>query len=141
MPEEKQKSWFRRHWILSILLGFIALGIIGGLLPDSESDLTGDTINSQNQNTKQNLAKFESEVGQVGTSLTQYRVINRNNYDWHNVKITVNDYYSCWDRDILESEDSILINAVGCDQFVVNQNIIQSIWIEADEGAERYSLN
>ena len=46
--EEKKKSWFRRHWILSIFLGLIVLGMIGSLFGgDSESDLTGDVVNEQ----------------------------------------------------------------------------------------------
>lgn len=48
--KENQKSWFRRHWILSIFLGLIVLGIIGSLFGgDSDSDLTGDVINEQSR--------------------------------------------------------------------------------------------
>lgn len=127
--EAKKKSWFQRHWILAVILGLFILGVIGN------SSTKNSSFTDYNK-----LAKFESEVAQIGNSLTTYKVINRNNYSWHNVEITVNDHYSCWSREILESEDSITINAVTCNQFVINYDMIKSIDVKADEGTERYSL-
>jgi len=43
-----KENWFRKHWILSIFLGLIVLGIIGSLFGgDSDSDLTDDVVNEQ----------------------------------------------------------------------------------------------
>ncbi len=133
MSEEKKKSWFRRHWILTIFLCFMVLGMFGSLNNDSTQNLIGDSVSEK-------LPKFNPEVTNVGTSLTMYKVINRNNYPWHHVEITVNNHYSCWSRDVLEPGDSIAINAVTCNQFAINNQIVQYLDIKADEGAERYSL-
>jgi hypothetical protein len=46
--EEKKKSWFQRHWILTVILGVMVLGIMGGSLNKTSpisgnSDKTSDT--------------------------------------------------------------------------------------------------
>lgn len=130
MLEEKEKSWFRKHWIITIILGLFILGAISN--NESSSNNHSSDINK--------LPKFDPELIRFGDSLTMYKIINRNDYLWHNVEITVNDHYSCWSRDVLEPEDSITIDAVTCNQFVVNYNIVESVDIKSDEGAERYSL-
>jgi hypothetical protein len=122
---EKKKSWIRKYWLLLFLI-FLTFFY-----------LTGKSTLNDNSN---QLPPLESEVAQIGNSLTMYEVINKNDYPWHNVEVIVNKDYSCWSRDILEPEDSILVNAVTCNQFAVNDQIIESIWIECDGGAERYSL-
>ncbi|MDO8623245.1 MAG: hypothetical protein Q7R52_03280 [archaeon] len=43
MPEEKKKSWFRRHWILSGILGFFALLLVIGIF-QGMGKATGDAI-------------------------------------------------------------------------------------------------
>lgn len=95
---------------------------------------------SSNSDSSQNLAKFEPELTSLGGSLTTYKVINRNDYAWHNVEIIVNDYYSCWSRAVVESGESITISAATCNDFAVNYNSVNSLLIEADEGVERRSL-
>lgn len=62
--EKQQKNWFRRHWILSIFLGLIVLGMIGSLFGgDSEPELTGDVVNEQdNQQTKQITEPVQEEA-------------------------------------------------------------------------------
>ena len=83
--------------------------------------------------------KFSPELANIGDSLTMYKIINRNDYAWHNVKITVNDYYSCWFKDTLNSSDSITFNAITCNKFIINHNTVESILIESDEGTQGYS--
>ncbi|MCF7872151.1 hypothetical protein K9L97_03890 [Candidatus Woesearchaeota archaeon] len=70
---------------------------------------------------------------------TQLRVINRNNYTWHNVSITVNDYYSCWEQDNLNPEGIIEVQALTCDQFAINHKYIYSILVETDEGKASFT--
>jgi hypothetical protein len=43
MAETKEKNWFRRHWILSIILGIIVLGIIGGMFGNDTSNTETQT--------------------------------------------------------------------------------------------------
>ncbi|TKJ17466.1 hypothetical protein CEE44_02935 [Candidatus Woesearchaeota archaeon B3_Woes] len=95
------------------------------------SGCTGTNNNNPDITKKKSL---QAEIGELGDSGTYLRVINRNDYDWHNVKITVNDYYSCWSRDILKPEEVISVNAVTCNQFVINQNVVYSLTVVADEG-------
>jgi len=53
---DKKQNWFRRHWIISIFLGFIVLGMIGSIF-DSEdkSDITGDVVNEQIKQTPEEV--------------------------------------------------------------------------------------
>ncbi len=43
MAETKQKNWFRRHWVLTIILGIIVLGIIGGMFGNDTSNTETQT--------------------------------------------------------------------------------------------------
>lgn len=45
--EIKKKNWFRRHWIVSIILGLFVLGIIGAMFSDTSSDSNTQTTNNQ----------------------------------------------------------------------------------------------
>ena len=81
-----------------------------------------------------NYNSLEAEISEPDNSGTYLRVINRNDYDWHNVTITVNDYYSCWSRDVLKPAEVINVQAVTCNQFVVNHNVVYSLTVKADEG-------
>ena len=53
---DKEKNWFRRHWIISIFLGIFVLGmfavIFGG---DSESNMTGNVVNEKGDNSVYNM--------------------------------------------------------------------------------------
>ncbi len=40
MMEEKKQNWFRKHWIVSIFLGLIALGMVSSIF----NNLTGNVI-------------------------------------------------------------------------------------------------
>ena len=45
MPKEKQKSWIRRHWIISGILGFFALFLVIGIFQGVNKNITGDAVN------------------------------------------------------------------------------------------------
>jgi hypothetical protein len=46
--QEKQKSWFRRHWILTSILGLlIVIIILGAFSSDSPKNITGDVIKEE----------------------------------------------------------------------------------------------
>jgi len=102
-----------------------------------EASYTTDNSDSKSQPVKR--AQLEVEIGELGSTGMLFRVINRNDYDWHNVKITVNDYYSCWERDVLKPGAPITVNAATCNQFAVNQNMVYSVQVETDEGFEEFS--
>lgn len=137
---DNKKSWDKRHPILTFIIGLLVVVILFLVFIGLFSTGEDKNSDSNKDNVQDKLPPLDSEVSQVGTSLTTYRVINRNNYDWHNVIITVNDYYSCWERDTLKPTESILISAVTCNQFALNNQIVESILIESDEGVARYSL-
>jgi len=40
VTEIKKKNWFRRHWIITIILGFVVLGIIGAITSPDGSEQT-----------------------------------------------------------------------------------------------------
>lgn len=46
----KKKNWFRRHWVISIILGIILISFIGGLFIEESSNTNQE---SQNKNTKE----------------------------------------------------------------------------------------
>lgn len=133
MPKEwKDKSPKEKS---DAIKGFIAIILIIFFLW-----VFGVFSSGSDKNSNSNLPKFDSEVINIGNSLTMYKIINRNDYDWNNVEIIVNEYYSCWSKDILGPDDSITINAVTCKDFALNYDLVESLWIKSDEGAERFSL-
>ena len=46
----ENKNWFRRHWIISIFLGLVVLGMINRFLSNDDSNITGNVINEQTLN-------------------------------------------------------------------------------------------
>lgn len=46
MNPNKKKNWFRRHWVISIFLGLIVLGMINSVF----NNLSGNEINEEDQN-------------------------------------------------------------------------------------------
>ncbi len=43
----EQKSWFRKHWIISIVLGVIVLGMIGSFFDLEDTEITGEVVSNQ----------------------------------------------------------------------------------------------
>src|SRR3989344_5287969 len=48
MVESKKKSWFRRHWILSTILGFFLFFFIAGMFYEMDNGSTGNAIKDSN---------------------------------------------------------------------------------------------
>ena len=97
----------------------------------------GDSNNSNS--IKEKLDPLEASVTPIRGSFTTYQVLNINSYPWHNVKITVNEEYSCWSREVLEPGEKIIIQAATCNDFAVYNNAIYFIEIKADEGWAKYA--
>lgn len=51
MVETKKKNWFRRHWILTIILGIVVLGIIAGMFGGDSQSNSSSTENNQQEET------------------------------------------------------------------------------------------
>ena len=100
--------------------------------------ISGCSENNSTTNKQLERAPLEAELGEMTAEGTILRVINRNDYDWHNVKVTVNEYYSCWSRDVLKPNEVISVNALTCNQFVINHDIVYSVIVEADEGSSEF---
>jgi hypothetical protein len=49
MLDEQKKSWFRRHWIISGILGFFALFLVIGIFQGISKNATGNVINDGTQ--------------------------------------------------------------------------------------------
>lgn len=76
--KENQKSWFRRHWILSIFLGLIVLGIIGSLFGgDSDSDLTGESIKEPSN---EEVTTSNQDLGQETNKKAQENIDSSDNW-------------------------------------------------------------
>jgi len=41
---EEKRNWFRRHWILTSILGFFALSLVIGMFQEASNSITGNTI-------------------------------------------------------------------------------------------------
>ena len=48
----KNKNWFKRHWIVSIVLGIFVIGIIGAISEGGNSTIDMESQNSNHQETK-----------------------------------------------------------------------------------------
>ncbi len=68
MPEEKKKSWFKRHWILSGILGFFLLLVIIGIFQGIGESATGNIINEGT--TKEVLPSSYEEAAQKAVSVS-----------------------------------------------------------------------
>jgi len=60
--KEIKKNWFVKHWIISIFLGLIVLGMIGSMFEgNSKLDLTGKVINDNSNNNVINLGSSQGD--------------------------------------------------------------------------------
>jgi hypothetical protein len=87
--EEKKKSWFRKHWILSIFLGLILLGIIStvfnNLTGNKGVSNTGSVVNLNQQTDNQTAdTQVPANSGfQTGTNnIPSTTPVNANNDVW-----------------------------------------------------------
>lgn len=118
----------------------LCLLIAGALIISGCMGTSYDTPPGPSSNPKKvKQVALKPEVGEVAP--TFLRVTNRNDYAWHNVKITVNEYYPCWEMNLVESGEAINVNAGGdCGaEFVMNYDAIYSMTVEADEGSAGFS--
>lgn len=93
--------------------------------------------NNINQNNNNNAnEELEAEVVPMGDGLTSFTIINRNDFDWENIEVTVNDYYTCSDfQNSIMSGEQVTFIAERCDEFVSNGNIVvNKLEIETNEG-------
>lgn len=65
--EIKKKSWFRRHWILTIILIIVILGVIGIIVPKEDNSNTGG-LKMINSNTGDSNAQ-ETKTYNVGDTI------------------------------------------------------------------------
>lgn len=66
MDKKNQRNWFRRHWIISIFLGLIVLGMIGSLF-GGDSNSTGKVVTEQSKCTSNWTCSDWSECSTLGT--------------------------------------------------------------------------
>ncbi|MBU1252219.1 MAG: DUF4352 domain-containing protein [Nanoarchaeota archaeon] len=59
VTEIKKQNWFVKHWIISILLGFVVMsfinGVINGIPGENDSGITGNIVNEQSGQLQMNL--------------------------------------------------------------------------------------
>ncbi|MHA1591393.1 MAG: hypothetical protein ACTSUP_02850 [Candidatus Heimdallarchaeaceae archaeon] len=53
--------------------------------------------------------------------------------------MTVNEYYNCWNFDVLAPGAAISVNAPTCSGFAINHDSIFTLEVEADEGSETFT--
>jgi len=68
MSEEKKKSWFRRHPVLTGVLGFFAFFVLIGIFQGIGDSITGDVI--QEGISKENLPASYEEANQKAVSVS-----------------------------------------------------------------------
>lgn len=49
VSEVKDKNWFRRHWIISIFLGLIVVGMISSIFNSGNNSTSGDVVETENE--------------------------------------------------------------------------------------------
>jgi hypothetical protein len=64
MPE-KQKSWIRRHWIISGVIGFFALFLVIGIFQGIGNGVTGNVINEGNSDLPASYAEAKQEATDI----------------------------------------------------------------------------
>lgn len=122
-----------------LLFGIIALLFVFMITGCRDTNTQYQQEVNEKEDSAIKKAPINAEIGELDNSGKYFIIINRNNYDWHNVKITVNDYYSCWSRDVLKPGEGMEILAVNCNDFVVNQRYVKKLVVEADEGSQIFT--
>ena len=80
MPKEKKKSFMKRYWLLILLILFLFFYFIGKSPSNEDSN-------------SNKLASLQAEINIVNEMMID--IINRNTYEWTNMKVIANDYYVC----------------------------------------------
>jgi hypothetical protein len=76
---EKQKSWIRRHWVISGIIGFFALFLVIGIFQGINNGITGNAVNDGVS--KENLPASYSEAKQKATDVS-YEELMRHTEDY-----------------------------------------------------------
>ncbi len=133
-------SSFTKGFILILI--FVIILLTTNIFLDPSEVINSQPLVQPNQQPKQPVIENKVPVTityeklKAETTLlsnTMVRIVNRNDYSWHNVSITVNDYYSCWEYDVLDSDEGINLEVSGCNQFILNQDYIRKIEINTKE--------
>lgn len=64
---EKDKNWFARHKILTVILAVVVIGVIAGAMGGSKSDTATNTGNNSGSQTEKAEEKTEFKVGETAT--------------------------------------------------------------------------
>jgi len=84
VTETKNKNWFARHWIISIFLGLIVLGMFGAIFGGDNSNTTGNIVDEQDEQEQEGIAQCNtdwscSSWSECGASGIQTRICTDSN--------------------------------------------------------------
>lgn len=122
----------RIHFMMGL---FIMVLLISGCAGTNYQTHETDTVTKKEVKEGNTKAPLEVETGRFGKLMV--RVVNRNDYIWHNVTVSVNEYYKYGQFDKLEPDETITIQGarLGSD-FIMYNNRIETVKIETDEGSK-----
>jgi len=126
MPEKKKKSFMKRYWLLILLILFLFFYFIGKSPSNEDSN-------------SNKLASLQAEINIVNEMMID--IINRNTYEWTNVKIVANDYYTCIEGMTLEPNRQFDLKTYQCKDSQGQGSIgiltpLEKIKIITDEGSK-----
>ncbi len=101
---------------------------------NQEVNQTNEEISIKDENSINNKV-LTAEIIPGSDNLHTFFIVNRDDFDWNNVKITVNEYYSCESDKVFFSNEKYLFTGAFCEDFLTNGNqVVNTMKIESDEG-------
>ena len=146
------KEWWKKKsggkkalYIIGAVFIFL---ILVGMASDSDSSTASSTDSGSSTDDKVTYGKLKAEITITHRSgYPAYDIINRNDYDWHNVEFTINDYYKYKPTvDLVEAGDEVyavhwmyFMDAKGRPFSLTDSTDIYEFKITTDEGSASYA--
>jgi len=126
---------------ITLIVLIILFFLIAFMSNNEDNNSNKNNIVDSNVKTNKILDPLKIEIVPFADSVVIYKIINRNDYDWHNVTIKVNNYYDCTSYSEIKANTEVIFNSMsscGAD-FSKNYNSIDYIEINTNEGMEVFS--
>lgn len=138
--EKTNKKLNRILTILGISLGLFFIILLIVISSNNSNTSTHEASSNQPaENIK--LSPFNAEATVMNEMMVN--IINRNDYNWTNVKIVANDYYTCIEGTTFESGEQWRLQTYQCKDSQGRGNIgiltpLEKIEIIADQGSQTF---
>ncbi len=142
MPKDKEEKNFIFIIVGVTILSILVIMAITGDSSDKDSESENQKIPQDNP--QQKLARFEAEANLINEMMVE--IVNRNDYEWTNIKVLANDYYNCIEGMSLGSNEKWTLKTHWCEDVQGGGGIgitksLEKIEIVSDQGSDVFFVN